>query len=150
MLNPLDSVWTIGGFLFLVAAALDDLKRMEIDPIFYKLAFVCVLLAAWPTSFWTAAAMGLVFYCVGVAAYYLKMWGGADAKLMLPVGALIAYLQIHWITYLGFLVFTSMMWLILQGCLLMLTRNYKRYVPFTPIYPLSITLSYIVLKSVGF
>lgn len=152
MLSPLDSIWTILAFCSITAAAIGDIRRMEINPFYYKFAFICLLIAAAQENLvYTVASTGLCWLACGIMIYYLDIWGGGDAKLMLPVGAFFAYLNIHFLVYLPFFIFSSLCLSTLYSIYLGLKYgNVSGSVPFAPTFPVSIVITYLFLKNVGF
>lgn len=138
----------------MIAAAIEDILYMEINPIYYKLSLGCILIGALITGnglFANTIYYSVIFVAIGLAAYYLKIWGGGDAKLMYPTGAYIGYLTLPPYAYLMFFVFTAFMWLVLTAAITLLMRKkINRRIPFAPVFPISLYLAICTLTSLGF
>jgi Flp pilus assembly protein protease CpaA len=126
---------------------------MEINPLYYKLAFVLVLLATITTGvdLTHVVLMGAGWFTVGAVFYYVGLCGGGDAKLLLPVGAYITYLGINSYAFILVMTFSAFVYLLAMGLWrIWSVRKLSGQIPFAPVYPISICLVVYLLKARGF
>ncbi|MBS3079327.1 hypothetical protein J4218_04350 [Candidatus Pacearchaeota archaeon] len=93
------------GFIWILGAVLQDLRRREVDNvwnfslIFFALAYRASI-SIYTNDYWffINGCLGFaIFLILGNLFYYLRVFAGGDAKLMIALGAIMPF-SYNWIT----------------------------------------------------